>query len=162
MTSIQDLTLEKAVDFAVQTERLGHELYCALANRFRDDSELRELFSTLAEEEEHHAGYFTGLRERLGNVPLSPEDQQYLRAISLSDIFAESLGDGFDAVKTRQDALAKAFELERTTLGYYQALKQIVPDAILDEMIAEERRHLVKVMSHMVTGATLRGLGDAF
>ena len=163
MSSIPELTLEKAVDFAVQTERLGQEMYSALASRFEDDSELRELFTTLAADEEHHADHFAGLRKRLGGKQLDPEEQQYLRAASLSDIFADwSLSEAPEMITTREDALQKAFNLEKTTLGYYQALQEIIPDELLEEMVAEEKRHLVKVMKYMVTGAKVRGLGDKF
>ena len=160
---IEDLTLGKAVDFAVETEKLGQHLYSRLARRFKDDPELGGLFATLAADEEHHANHFAGLRERVAKEPLSFDQQQYLRAVSVSEIFAESsLGKNPDKIETREDALEQAFKLEGTTLSYYQALKEIVQDDLIDEMIAEEKKHLLKVMSYMTTGAKVRGLGDSF
>jgi len=161
---IEDLNLVKAIDFAVETEKLGQHIYSRLAKKFSDDKELSEVFSALAEDEQHHAATFEKLRDRVGSAEMSFEQKQYLRAVSLSDIFsgAGAPGKELENVKTREDALERAFKLERTTLAYYQAMKDVVQDEVIDEMIAEEKKHLLKVMQYMTTGAKYRGLGDSF
>ena len=46
--------------------------------------------------------------------------------------------------------------------GHYTAILRGATQYTIDEMIAEEKRHLVSVMKYMVTGAKMRGLGDKF
>ena len=60
---VEELTLDKAVDFAVETEKLGEALYRRMAHRFKDDLELNDLFSRLAEDEKYHAQRFSTLRD---------------------------------------------------------------------------------------------------
>jgi len=163
---VEDLTLSKAIDFAVETEKLGHHLYTRLARRFEGDEELYELFSTLAEDEMQHAARFAQLSDAAAvqGDDLSFEQKQYLRAVSLSDIFSREAGLAKkpDEIVDRNDALQRAFNLEKTTLLYYQAMKEVLDHEIVDEMIAEEKKHLTRVMKYMVTDAEFRGLGDAF
>jgi rubrerythrin len=161
---VEELTLDKAIDFAVQTEQLGEAVYRRMAHRFKDDLELGELFRTLAEDEKYHAQRFDKLRELARTRKLSTEEQQYLRAVSISDIFsdAQSPGKNVESITSREDALQRAFYLEKTTLQYYQAMKEVLPHEVLDQMIAEEKSHLTQVTKYMVTGAKMRGLGDKF
>ena len=160
-----DITLDQLVAFAVQTEELGQRVYTRLARRFADDPELGKLFETFAKDEEHHAAKFAGLKDKVGQRgPLGEQEQLYLRAVSISEVFSgeDAIGKNIDQVQTREDALAQAFKLEKATLHYYQALKEVLKDDALDEFIAEEKSHLTKVMQYMVTGAQLRGLGDKY
>jgi len=71
-------------------------------------------------------------------------------------------GKDVAAIESKEDALTRAYNLERTSLLYYQALKEVMQADILDEMIAEERKHITQVMKYLVTGAKFRGLGDKF
>ncbi len=162
---VEELTLDKAVDFAVETEKLGEALYRRMAHRFKDDVELNDLFSKLAEDEKHHAQRFSKLRGIAASQgPLSYEQQQYLRAVSISDIFSQenSPGKNVEEITSREDALTHAFNLEKNTLQYYQAMKELIDHELIDEMIAEEKSHLTQVTKYMVTGAKMRGLGDKF
>jgi len=161
---VEELTLDKAIDFAVETEKLGEHIYRRMAHRFKDDLELGELFSSLAEDEKYHAQRFTKLREVASTVRLTDDQKQYLRAVSISDIFSDDKAPGknVEEITSREDALERAFYLEKTTLQYYQAMKEILDSEILDQMIAEEKSHLTQVTKYMVTGARMRGLGDKY
>ena len=161
----EELNLSQVIDFAVETEKLGEHMYKRLASRFKDDAELHELFETFAREETAHAARFETLRSLAKDLPSpSYEQKQYLRAVSLSDIFSDQNGvaKNIDQIKTREDALERAFRLEKTTLHYYQAVREFLDHEVVNEMIAEEKRHLTQVMKYMVTGAKMRGLGDKF
>lgn len=163
----RNVTPEQCVAFAVQTEEIGARMYRDLAARFGSDPELRELFEGLAADEVEHGDRFRGLSARLGARtpgPISPEQGDYLAAMSMSEVFdTEALSKRVDAIKTRQDALERALHLEKSTLAYYQAMREALgPDEVLDALIAVEKKHVVKVMQLMITGAKFRGLADAF
>lgn len=162
---MEDITLRKAVEFAISVEQMGNEIYDRLARRFKDDEEISKVFAVLAKDELLHEKQ---LKTLLESVPAEEpqgyaEKYGYLRAMSLSEFFTsrEGLTRSLEEVKTRQDALQRAFELERSALGYYQALKEVLGEnEVLDSIIKMEREHMVSVMRYMVTGAKMRGLGD--
>lgn len=161
----EEITLEQVIDFAIETEKLGHHMYTRMAKHFSDDAELGELFAKLAEDEKHHADHFEKLRAAAAvKGKISADEQQYLRAVSISEMFSgpNAPGKQVDEIGSREDALARAYNLEKTSLLYYQGLKEVFQDDLLDEMIAEERNHITQVMKYLVTGAKFRGLGDKF
>jgi rubrerythrin len=160
-TVLEDLTIAKAVDFAIKTEETGAKVYSKLANRFADNQELKELFELLAKEEVAHQRTFEKLRERLPEEPVSggPEQMQYLRAMSISEFFA---GEGLfskEQVETREDALHRAFNLEKATLQFYQAMRDVIGEnEVLEAVIQAEKSHVVSIMRYLITDAKVRGV----
>lgn len=158
---LEQVTLRKAVEFAVTTEKLGAEIYEKLARRF-DDAELKEMFDTLAKDEVAHEREFKALLDRLPeDQPVQHEQQQYLRAMSISEVFSKDTGlhRKVDEINDRDDALKRVLDLEKTTLSYYQAMKDVLgPNEALDAIIAAEKRHVVQVMQYMITGEKVKSL----
>jgi rubrerythrin len=166
---IDDVTAAKCVEFAVSIEEKGAEFYQALAARFAADPELGGIFAGLGRDEVHHREQFRALHARAlaqsQDRPLSAEQKTYLRAMSMADVFSATrpLSTDLDAIQTREDALQRALGLEKATLAFYQAMRDVLgSDEILDSLIAVEKSHVVKVMELMITGARFRGLGDRF
>lgn len=165
---IENVTAESCVAFAIKTEELGAELYQGLARKFAADVELRELFERLGREEVEHVEQIRAMGERL--VPrfrdrrVSAEERDYLRAMSMSDIFSGpgELTRDLGGIQSREDALKRALHLEKATLAYYQALRDVAgSEEVLDSLIVMERGHVVKVMALLVTETMLRGLADS-
>ena len=101
---------------------------------------------------------------RFRDRPVSAEEQDYLRAMSMSDIFSrpEGLAGDLDRIQSREDALKRALHLEKATLACYQAVRDVAgPEQVLDSLIAMESKHVVKVMALLIAGAMLRGLADS-
>jgi rubrerythrin len=164
---MEEITLAKAVQFAVTTEELGAKAYRHLAEKLKNDTEIAAIFVKLAEDEQAHEKYFRGLLEEVSRE--APRDYgeefEVLRAMSISQFFSsrDGLKRDIDSIKTREDALKRSFELEKATLGYYYSLKDALGKrAQLDAIIAAEKEHLVKVMQYMVTESKFRGLSDGF
>jgi rubrerythrin len=165
---IENVTAETCVAFAIKAEEIGAELYQGLARKFAADGELCELFERLSRDEVHHGEQIRALGERLvprlRDRPFSAEEQDYLRAMSMSDIFSrpEGLLGDLGGIQSREDALKRALHLEKATLAYYRAVRDVVgPEEVLDSLIAMERKHVVKVMALLVTEAMLRGLAES-
>jgi len=165
---IEKLTVQRAVDFAIKTEQLGGNFYKKLAKKHADDSELNELFSLLARDEELHEAEFKALKETLPaeeRSELSDADQEYLRAIATAEVFYgnnEAL-DPADKIDSRSDALQRALNLEKGSLLYYSAMREVLGSSdVLDGIIQAEKNHMVKVMKYMFTGAKVRGLIDEY
>jgi rubrerythrin len=166
---IGNVTAAKCVEFAIRTEEMGAELYRLLAEKFAADGELRELFEGLGRDEAHHREQFRALHDRSLSRPrdlvLSEQQENFLRAMSIADVFSstQTLWKDVDAVATRQDALERALGLEKATLAYYQAMRDVLgKDEVLEALIEVEKSHVVKVMELMITGAEFRGLADRF
>jgi rubrerythrin len=164
---IENLTLRQAVQFAVKTEELGATFYRRLATHFASDKELNQVFALLAKDEDTHQAQFKALLETVpaGEEALQYEQEQYLRAMATAEIFSGDSGlfKNVDAVESTADALEKALHLEKATLTYYLAMRDVLPESrVLDTIIASEKRHVVQVMRYLVTGAKMRGLSDTF
>jgi rubrerythrin len=158
-------TLRQAIEFAVKTEELGAKFYKRLAAKFPNDAELKETLELLAKDELAHETQFRRLLEKIPpdeGVSTGPEFQ-YLRAMSLSQFFLgeEGLNRKAKEVKDRGEAMGMVFELEKATLQYYSALKDVLGESQdLDAVIAAEKAHLMKAMQYVITKAKFRGLAD--
>lgn len=158
---LRNVTPEACVAFALETEEKGAAHYQALARRFGADGELRELFEGLARDEVHHGEQIRSLAERLAprlrERKLSAEEQDYLRAMSLDFLDADA-GD----IRSREEALRSALHLEKSTLAWYRALRDLVgPEEILDALVAMERKHVLQVTGRLVTEVIVHGLGES-
>ena len=159
------MTPRQAIEFAVKTEELGTKFYQQLALKFSDHPELKELFELLAKDEVMHEAQFRKLLEKTPpdeGVSTGPEFQ-YLRAMSLSQFFMgqDGLKKKCKEIQGEDDALGIAFELEKATLGYYSAMREVLgANDTLDSVIEAEKVHLAKVMQYIVTDSKFRGLAD--
>ena len=158
-------TPRKAVEFAVKTEEMGARFYEKLARKFSDKAELKELFELLAKDEVAHESQFRRLLEETPpdeGVSTGPEFD-YLRAMSLSQFFMgkKGLKKKYKKIKKKSDAMRAVFELEKATLQYYQALREVLGENdTLESIIQAEKAHLMKAMQYVITDARFRGLSD--
>jgi rubrerythrin len=159
------MTPRQAIEFAVKTEELGTRFYQQIALKFSDDAELKELFQLLTQDEIAHEAQFRRLLDKTPKdegVSTGPEFQ-YLRALSLSQFFMgpEGLKKRCREIEDKSEALGIAFELEKATLQFYTALREVLgADDTLDSIIEAEKGHLTKVMQYIVTDSKFRGLSD--
>lgn len=145
---MERFSIREVIEQAVQTERLGHHFYIAMAKRFGDNEGLRKLFETLAVKELRHEKAFAELKEI--TVDVEPggweEVSQYLRAIVESEFFLgkEKSLPSLEHVKTAADAVSFAIGFEKETLLYFYAIRDAVKEKeIVDEIINEERSHIM-------------------
>ena len=164
--ALNKTTLKTSIALAARTEREVADFYEALADRFRDDSEIQELFSILAKDEKVHEAQCKALFNKISadkNELGSEDELQYLAAASMSEFFSSESGAMKDIAKieTRDDALAKAFAIEKATLFHYNAIRDLLGgDETLNAIIRAEKNHLVNVMKYLITGAKVRDLTD--
>lgn len=155
MQELEIASLREALDFAITTEQLGARTYRRLARNLQEDSEIAELFLKLAQDEERHEAEFQSLRETVPDLDVArdyPETYGFLKAMSISEFFSPRSGltRDVDQITSPSDALRRAVELEKATLGYYQALQEILgSSAPLDGIIKAEREHLLSVTQRL-------------
>lgn len=164
---LEELTIRKALEFAAKTEELGNLFYSKMAKKFENE-EIADIFSKLAEDELAHRKQFETLMTKVPEDPnISSKDERMalLKIMSRSEFFmgGEGLYRKIDEIESRDDALERAVNLEKATLGYFQAMKDVLgDDEVLNAIIKIEKSHLIKLMEYMITGAKMRGLGDKY
>lgn len=160
---LEALTVKKAVEFAITTEQQGSRIYRKLAKRYADNKELVDLFELLADEEDKHEQALLKLKERVPDEEVSSGDEsfQYLRAMSISEFFsgADKLF-ARDDLASPEDAMVRAMGLEKATLGFYEAMRDVLGDDtdVLDGLIKAEKRHVLFLMRYMITDEKVKGL----
>jgi rubrerythrin len=141
-------SLSEVIEEAVQTEKLGYQYYSEMSKKFSENIRLRELFDLLASKEQGHEKKFTELKEKASSEERVDweEVSKYLRAIVESEFF---LGKGkslpsMERIKTVADAVKLALGFEKQTLLFFHAIRDAVKEkSVVDEIIAEERSHIV-------------------
>jgi len=143
--------VSEVVQMAIDEEHNGKLFYGALAERAKSPI-LRESARRLARQEEYHEKRFTEMRDRL-DAPATPESYpgeyaNYMNALLAGKTFPSEEG----AVKLAQEAesdlhaVSVALLFEKNTLLFLSEMRGLVADrdrATVDELIAEERQHLV-------------------
>ena len=164
---IEDITLKGCIDFAIATEELGASIYTQLASKFGNSKEISELFSHLAADEKTHKQQLLALLKKAPEEEGSsetPEKREYLKAMSISEFFSFHRGPFKDVekIEDRNDALQKALDFEKATLGFYRAVEDLHGKKnLLAQVIEMEKAHVVALMKALlVEGSEFRGLQD--
>ena len=145
---MERFSVREVIEQAVRTEQLGYNFYSSMAEKFKDNKKLRDLFDTLARKEQTHEQRFKELYEIVGDEEIEGwEDvSEYMRAFAESEFF---LGSDKAIVKMKeiqgaQDAVDFALAFEKETLLYFLSLRKAVREReIVDEIINEEQSHVM-------------------
>jgi rubrerythrin len=164
---IEDITLKGCMEFAVATEELGSTYYARLAANFSGSKDIAQLFSRLAADEQVHKKQFSELLQKASEnkvIGRSPEKIEYLKAMSLSEFFSHHRGpfQNIENIRDRDDALQKALDFEKATLGFYRAVEDVLGEnELLTQVIEAEKSHVVVLMKALIVeGSRFRGLQD--
>jgi len=106
----------------------------------------------------------TGITQDEG-VSWAPEKSEYVKAMSISEFFSKSHGPfkDVDKIEHYEDALEKAFGLEKATLGFYQSVREVLgKNPTLEKIIETEKSHVVTLMKVMISGGKFRSLQDTW
>ncbi|HMK50114.1 MAG TPA: ferritin family protein [Thermodesulfovibrionales bacterium] len=141
-------SIREVVEQAIQTEKIGNEFYTSMAKKFHEENELKKLFETLAAQEIKHEHVFLSIKDKIKDTAPEGWDEVslYLKAIVDSEFFLgkdKSLSS-VKEVHSSVDAIKFALGFERETLLYYYGLRDMVPEKkIVDQIIQEEKSHIV-------------------
>lgn len=163
---LQDVSMKKCVEFAITTEELGARFYARMAKKFGDQGDVSDLFAQLSRDEEVHKEQFSKLLSEAPDAPDvsdAPEKAQYLRAMSISEFFSHYTGPfkDRDDIENRDQALERALAFEKSTLGFYKAVEEVLGShPTLSKIIDAERGHVTAIMKALVTGGKFRSTQD--
>jgi rubrerythrin len=145
---MEKYSIREILEQAIQTEKLGSQLYTAIAKKFDKDDRLRTLFETLAAKEHEHEKTFTDLKEKVSDNEVEnwEEVSHFFRAIVESEFFLgkNKALPSLDHLKDVEAAVRYAISFEKETLLYYHSMTGLVKEKdILDKLINEEKSHIV-------------------
>lgn len=144
---MEQFSIREVIEQAIQTEKLGYQFYTTMAEKFKKETSLYNLFTDLADKEVVHEKTFRELLSRVKDTePENWEDcELYLRAVVESEFFLgknKSL-PSMDHLKTIVDAVDFAVGFERETLLYFYGIRDAVKEKdIIQQIIDEERTHI--------------------
>ena len=160
--TMEDLTLHKAIETAIVTEQMGAEYYSRMERKFADDPVLKEIFGRLVKDEKAHEVQFKKILEKTpedNNLQQQYEKYQFLRASVISTHFSKESFTESKHVNNAADALGHALAFEKSTLQYYQAIKDIIGESSqLQEIIEAEKKHVIALFKVITSDAKFRGL----
>jgi len=141
------------IKVAIGIEKNGYQFYTEAAKLTRNNS-VAELFQNLAQEEIQHQAFFEGLAKLISSCEvngITPPDE-YLSAVADASIIQQKRGMKAITEKrlTDQDALDIAIQVEKNAILYYTELIRFVTEkekGMVEELIAEEKKHLTKLIS---------------
>ncbi|RME66177.1 MAG: hypothetical protein D6778_05130 [Nitrospirae bacterium] len=141
-------SIREVIEQAIRTEQLGMKFYQEMAERFKDNQEIKDLFETLATKEKLHEERFKELKDLLGEEEPEGWDEvsEYMRAIVESEFFlgSEKSLAKIKSISTYQEAVEYALGFEKETLVYYIGIRKTIKEKdILDEIINEEQSHIM-------------------
>lgn len=150
---------EEIIQFALQIEKNGRDLYQKLEKRFSNSKELASLFSYLAEQEVSHAEYFETLLQEINTFEdtqgYQEEYYQYLAAFADNAVFSrKSVDQALDEIKDSQSALQFSIQRELDSINYYSELKNLVApeqQKHIESIIKEEKKHFLDLYKLLST-----------
>ncbi len=144
----------EVIEMAKNIEKRGSEFYKSQADRV-EDSELKEFFIKLSEEEDFHYKRFVDLAEKIEEevkdnsaYVYDQEVSAYLKALVDFSIFPEEGKVELDSVN---EALLYSIRAEKESIIFYQEMlnhNSGETKKVLKNLIQEEKQHLLDLVAY--------------
>jgi len=140
--------------FAIKIEENGEAFYRKMSNKFKD-SQTKELFLYLADEETKHKQKFKEMLSEIEDYqpPQSYPEEYFLYLKSYADehIFSQEKTAYFMSEEkiAPKKIIEFALDIEKDSILYYLEAKNLVSPSQkdkLDKIIEEERKHYLKLL----------------
>jgi rubrerythrin len=148
---------DEIFEMAIRIENNAGAFYRKAAS-LQSDTENKKFLEGLAHMEDQHKKIFTDMRTTLKQKEKEPkvfdphdEASQYLAAMtdSMGGEGSPSVADSLTGDETLEEILRTAVGLEKDTILFYIGIKDLIPvqsgQNRIDEIIREERRHVIQL-----------------
>jgi rubrerythrin len=149
--------MSEVLEFAVAIEQQGYKFYVETMKKMQE-AKILALFQFLADEEFKHEHIFKDLKKKVGNF-IPPESYEgeyetYMNDFIKSNFLKkiDNMQATIDSVKTIEDAIHIALDLERDSIVFYTALKKYIGDEnrdTIEKIIQEELSHIMKINNYI-------------
>ena len=142
-------SIDEIFQFAIKMEEDGEKFYNRMAEKFKTNARVREVFQDLARQEVEHKNSFESMLKRFQSYSAPenfPEEYfAYIRAFAENAVFNQEKLDGeMQKISDPISALEFAMGRELDAVNYYHELKNLVQDSDKEKIIfiiEEEKRH---------------------
>lgn len=147
-------TIKEIIDIAIGLEETGNKFYTKCSTKFKN-KDIIETFSFLAKEELAHKEIFESFAPEDMDVSGQYNDEYYLymKSIGGGRVFAkeQDIDKFLSSIDSPEEAIRKALADEKEAILFYSELKPYFQKndkiiKILDEIIAEERKHVLTLV----------------
>lgn len=149
------------VEIAIQIENCGEAFYDEGLKHLKGEK-IRKIFTFLRDEEKRHAALFEKLLSRLTDIDaewrMNDDYVTYMRALAENRVFPDpdAARAAVADIDDEKDAVQYAIGFEKDTILFLYEMRPMVKDKdreIVDELIAEEQRH-VRTLSGLMAALT--------
>jgi rubrerythrin len=154
-----EMSLNIALQTAVNLEKMGTELYTDLLERFKDDPELKKMFTILLTDEAEHEKLFMELYQKHSDnqIVMTEEQKNFLEITDLSRYFGKMKEIDNDAEIL--DVLRLVYYIERDAVLFFSGIRDVVgSNDDLDEIIRQEKIHMTNVLNCIIENKEFKGL----
>lgn len=147
-------SIREIIDIAIKIEKNGETYYREAVEKISNPS-LKPVLLFLADQEHEHMEWFEKLKAKMrtkeGNRKVAEISESMLQSLVGDQTFSLEDAD-LSEVDSVEKLIELAIELEKDTILFYQILQSFIEDSDtlkgLDEIIAEENRHIELLMEH--------------
>jgi rubrerythrin len=149
-------SIREIIQFAIEIEKEGKIFYQKMAGQAMDEK-IKKIYLQLMQDESDHQETYQKFLDNLGPdhneylYHMQNEYIEYLHSFIENIVFdKDKIDQLIESFKTEQAAIDYAIEKEKSSIKYYESLKQIVIDhdnKIVDQIITEEKSHIEKLQN---------------
>ncbi|MBU1124959.1 MAG: hypothetical protein KKC84_02955 [Candidatus Omnitrophica bacterium] len=143
--------IAEIVDLGIEKEKKRRDFYALAAQRFQDNTQLKELFVRLTDWEDQHIKKFTEIRQSLNETEAAEsypgELSGYMQLLVDEQLYQEVSSEKFSAnIKTVQDAIDYGIRFEKEAILFFIEVLSYAQEKekeTIKKLIAEEKEHIV-------------------
>lgn len=155
---LEELTLTKAVDYAIEITHHNALFHSEMVRRFADEKDLKNVCLMCRADENIHEINLKRLKDIVPSG-LTPNENRlekmfFLQVMSHSDFLTNEtlLLDKLHSIRTKEEALNLALRIEKDSLSYHMAMKDALGNYdILASIIRDEKAHLSELMECLIS-----------
>ena len=154
-----DFNADEIFEMAIRIEANGARFYRKAAG-YQSDAQNRTMLEKLGTMEDHHKITFEKMRQHLsdaekGATTFDPNNEASDYLAAMADTHggegSPTAADALTGEESLQEIITIAIGLEKESILFYLGLKDLVPPKYgrdkLDQIINEERRHIIQLKS---------------
>jgi rubrerythrin len=145
------LPAAEIVEIGIEKEKKRRDFYALVADQYKDNKELSELFVKLRDWEEEHIRRFQEIRDTVSKAQYTEtypgETEAYMQALVDSDLYDKITPEGFSSmVSSPEEALDMGIRFEKDAILFFNGLSRFADDAVKKvtaKLIEEEQQHML-------------------
>jgi rubrerythrin len=145
------LPAAEIVEIGIEKEKKRRDFYALVAEHYKDNAEMAELFGKLRDWEEEHIERFTKIRETVSKAQYTEsypgETEAYMQALVESDLYDKITPENIASMVTSpEEAIDMGIRFEKDAILFFNGLSRFADDDVKEvtaTLIEEEQQHML-------------------